>query len=321
MRKLSISALAVLALALAGSAQTTSTSSSQSDTQASATAGQANVQAQSDNSATASQQTQTSRQKGKASSSTSGSASNSNSASGQAGPASLNLDDGSTMNAQLLTSLDAKKSKPGDRVVARTTQDVKQNGQVVLRKGTRLTGHVTQAQARGEGNADSSLGLMFENAVLKNGQDAPIHVAIQALAAAETATSAAMADDQIMSSGSGAGSIAGSGRAPGGGLLGGVGSTAGGTVGAAGSSVGNVGNTANGALNTTTHTAASATGNAGGLNAAGMLSSTSTGVFGLQGLNLNSNLSDVTQGSVVTSSSRNVHLSSGTQMLLRFVNQ
>jgi hypothetical protein len=319
MRKLSISALAVLALALAGSAQTTSTtSSSQSDTQASATAGQANVQAQSDNSATASQQTQTSRQKGKASSSTSGSASNSSSASGQA---SLNLDDGSTVNAQLLTSLDAKKSKSGDRVVARTTQDVKQNGQVVLRKGTRLTGHVTQAQARGEGNADSSLGLMFENAVLKNGQDAPIHVAIQALAAAETATSAAMADDQIMSSGSGAGSIAGSGRAPGGGLLGGVGSTAGGTVGAAGSSVGNVGNTANGALNTTTHTAASATGNAGGLNAAGMLSSTSTGVFGLQGLNLNSNLSDVTQGSVVTSSSRNVHLSSGTQMLLRVVNQ
>ncbi len=319
MRKLSISALAVLALALAGSAQTTS--SAQSDTQASASAGQGNVQAQSDNSATASQRTQISRQKGKASSSTSASASNSNSASGQAGPASLNLDDGSTMNAQLLTSLDAKKSKPGDRVVARTTEDVKQNGQVVLRKGTRLTGHVTQAQARGEKNADSSLGVMFDNAVLKNGQDAMIHVAIQALAAAQTATSAAMADDQFMNSGGGAVSAAGSGRATGGRLLGGVGSTAGGAVGAAGSSVGNVGNTASGALNTTTHTAASAAGNAGGLNAAGMLSSTSTGVFGLQGLNLNSNLSDVTQGSVVTSSSRNVHLSSGTQMLLRVVSQ
>ena len=48
----------------------------------------------------------------------------------------------------LANSLDAKKNKPGDRVEARTTQDVKQDGKVVLKKGTHLVGHVTQAQAR-----------------------------------------------------------------------------------------------------------------------------------------------------------------------------
>jgi hypothetical protein len=54
----------------------------------------------------------------------------------------------------------------------------------------------------------------------------------------------------------------------------------------------------------------------GGLNAAGQLTSNSQGVFGLNGLNLNAAASNATQGSVITSAGKNVHLDSGTRMLL-----
>jgi hypothetical protein len=57
-------------------------------------------------------------------------------------------------------------------------------------------------------------------------------------------------------------------------------------------------------------------GAAGGLNAAGELTSNSQGVFGLEGLNLNSATSSSTQGSLITSSSKNVHLDKGTKLLL-----
>jgi hypothetical protein len=52
------------------------------------------------------------------------------------------------------------------------------------------------------------------------------------------------------------------------------------------------------------------------LNAAGQLTSNSQGVFGLNGLNLNAAASNATQGSVITSAGKNVHLDSGTRMLL-----
>jgi hypothetical protein len=58
---------------------------------------------------------------------------------------------------------------------------------------------------------------------------------------------------------------------------------------------------------------------AGGLNALGNLTSQSHGVFGLQGLQLNSEVSNATAGSLLVSSTRNVHLDSGTRMLFRAV--
>jgi len=52
------------------------------------------------------------------------------------------------------------------------------------------------------------------------------------------------------------------------------------------------------------------------LNAAGQLTSNSQGVFGLEGLNLNTAAANSTQGSLITSTGKNVHLDSGTQLLL-----
>jgi hypothetical protein len=82
----------------------------------------------------------------------------------------------------------------------------------------------------------------------------------------------------------------------------------------------NVGGVAGGAVNSTTNAAGSVAGTSkgavGGLNAAGQLTSNSQGVFGLNGLNLNAAASNATQGSVITSTGKNVHLDSGTRMLL-----
>ena len=266
---------------------------------------------------TSSQQNQ---QQNGAQSTASVSASASTSASANAGPATASLSSGTTVNADLATTLDARKCHPGQQVVAKTTRDVKQDGHMVLRKGTRLIGHVTEAQAKTRANAESSLGIVFDEAVMKNGQSVPFHAAIQALAEAQSAAMAG--DDDLMASGDAMGSAGamGSGGARGG-LVGGAGSAVGSTAGMAGGAAGGLGQTAGGTLRSTSSVAGSAAGAAGGLNAAGQLTSTSSGVFGLHGLDLSSAAGSATEGSVVSSKTGSVHLSSGTQMLLRVTGQ
>jgi hypothetical protein len=219
------------------------------------------------------------------------------------------------------TSLDARKCHPGQRVVAKTTRDVKEDGQVVLHKGTQLIGHVTETEARTKANAESSLGIVFDEAVMKDGKSVPFHAAIQALAQAQSET--AVGGDDLMSSSDAMGSAGalGAGGSRGGGMLGGAGSAVSSAGGVAGGAAGSLGQTAGGTLRSTSSVAGSATGSARGLDAAGQLTSTSSGVFGLRGLELSSAVSNATEGSVITSKQGSVHLSSGTQMLLRITGQ
>ena len=259
---------------------------------------------------------------GKGSMAASSSTSASKPAAGNAkeGNNSASISNGSKIDATLATSLDAKRSKPGDEVEARAAEDVKQDGKVVLKKGTRLVGHVTQAQARAKGQTQSQLGIMFDHAILKNGQEVPFNASIQALAAAQTAAAASTGADDIVASGSGMASGQGMTRG-GGGLAGGVASTAGATTGAATGSVMNTASsmpaTAGGSLNTV----ARSTGAVGGLTSTGRLASNSSGVFGMEGLSIDSAASSATQGSMIVSTTKNVHLDSGTQLLLRTAGQ
>src|ERR1700757_2488436 len=56
---------------------------------------------------------------------------------------------GSVIPVQLTKTVDAKKAKTGDQVVAKVTQDMTtQGGEVLLPKDTKVIGHVTQAQPR-----------------------------------------------------------------------------------------------------------------------------------------------------------------------------
>src|SRR5712675_203114 len=242
----------------------------------------------------------------------SASSNNSGSTSAHAGQRSASLASGTAMNAALSQPVDAKKNKPGDQVTAKTTEATKSEGKVVIPKGSKLIGHVTECKQRSKEEKESALGIVFDKAVLKNGEEIPLNVSIRALAAAQSAASSSVGGDDL-SAGGGAVSSA---RASGGGALGGVRSTAGGATGAVTNTAANAGGVAGGAANSAVNAAGATRGAVGGLNAAGQLTSNSQGVFGLNGMNLSSAASNSTQGSLITSTSKNVHLDSGTQILL-----
>ena len=233
-----------------------------------------------------------------------------------AGNNSATISDGTKIDATLATSLDAKRSKPGDEVEARTEEDIKQDGKVVLKKGTHLVGHVTESQARAKGQTESQLGITFDHAVLKDGQEIPFNATIQALASAQSASAVSSGADDGMISGGGMGAMHGSTRG-GSGLVGGVASTAGATASPSTGTVLNTASSVPSAAGGSLSTVARSTGAVGGLTSTGRLESNSSGVFGLDGLSLDSAASSATQGSMIVSATKNVHLDSGTQLLLR----
>src|SRR6202030_1439198 len=94
----------------------------------------------------ASTQSSTSVDAKKGTAQTSSNASTTTSAQGQALNSSGSLANGTVVNAALSSPVDAKKNKPGDPVSAKTTQDTRSNGQVVISKGSKLVGHVTEAK-------------------------------------------------------------------------------------------------------------------------------------------------------------------------------
>jgi hypothetical protein len=223
---------------------------------------------------------------------------------------------GSELNATLARSVDAGRAKPGDAVTATLSQHYESNGHVMLRRGTRLVGHVTEARPRPPaadvaGQRDSRLGIVFDKAVLEDGREVPVYATIQAVAAAESRASSG-ADGLDGAIGGGA---VGAGRASAGGL----GAVAGGVAGSVGGALGGIGrvgngvDTAAGAIVGATHASA---GSIGGIDAAGRLKSGSRGVFGMRGIEVTSIAAGSVSGSVLTSRARDVELARGTQMLL-----
>src|SRR5947209_14500117 len=158
---------------------------------------------------------QTSVQAGQTQAQASGNASVSTSASVQNGQVNGSLAAGTAFNAALSSPIDSKKCKPGDAVNARTTEAVKSEGRTVIPKGSKVVGHVTQASARAKGESESALGIVFDKAILKNSQEIPLSVGIQALASAQSGVSAAGSDMDTMggmgASGAGSGMAGGRG--------------------------------------------------------------------------------------------------------------
>jgi hypothetical protein len=96
---------------------------------------------------------------------------------------SSSLPNGTGIVGTLSTKLDTKYSKVGDRVEVEVTQDVKPAGQILLRRGSHVTGQVTQLYAFSKGNSNAKLEIVFNNIVSKSGEQIPAHLAIYALAA------------------------------------------------------------------------------------------------------------------------------------------
>jgi len=178
------------------------------------------------------------------------------------------IESGTQVAAQLQNTLDVRKAKVGDRVVLKTTEAIKANGQTVVGKGASLIGHVTEVEQRTKSNGESKIGLVFDR-LEKGSLQTPITATISSITQARAR--AQSGNDDLFSSDMGASSSSSSNinhqsrSGNNGGLLGGVGNTVGGVVGsttstmgtvagntitAVGSTVGAVGNTAGGLTRT-----------------------------------------------------------------------
>jgi len=221
------------------------------------------------------------------------------------------LASGTALNAQLTHSLDSRKAKPGDVVTAQTTAPVKVDGKVVIPNNTKLVGHVTRASARARGDTDSVLAVQFDRAVLRDGHEMPLQVTLQAMAP-DQGTPAVSGDD-LQPMGNIEGGAAGAGAAGNRGMVGGVGaSTVGGASSGAASTVPRTTDDSS-AVNSPNRGAGQTS---GGVTSAGELKPTSRGVYGLNGITLNSNSANSSEGAVIISGGKSVHLDSGTRLLL-----
>lgn len=209
---------------------------------------------------------------------------------------------GSVIPVQLTKSVDAKKAKTGDEVVAKVTQDLRNNaGTILVAKDTKVIGHVTEAQARNKEQKESQVAIAFDHMVPKNGEPMQMPMSIQAIIAPQNSNSA------------NAGS---QGAQPASGYPGSEpGSSPGARPGAMG---GSAGGTTPQAQNIPQSTGGVPTEASGGQSQVPINGNT-RGVVGIANLNLSA-ASDAAQGSVVSSEKNNVKLDDGTFLLLR-VNQ
>jgi hypothetical protein len=212
---------------------------------------------------------------------------------------------GTAVNAQLSKPVDSKKVNRGDAVEAHTTEAVRSDGKVVLPKGTKLVGHITRATAKSRGDADSTLAMQFDRAILKDGREMPLQVTIQALASSE---SASVSGDELQPMTGMPSGAASGGRASG--------NTVGGAASGAASTVPRTAGTAiSGVESAAGQTADEAGRAASAATPSGELRASSHGVIGLSGLSLNAG-ANPTEGSLIISTGKNVHLDSGTRLLL-----
>jgi len=196
----------------------------------------------------------------------------------------------------LTKTIDAKKVKTGDQVVAKVTQDMKTNsGEVLVPKDTKVMGHVTEAQPRNKDQKESQVGIAFDRAMMKDGSAMQIPMSIQAIIGQQ--------NDQN-NSGSGSGEAA----AP----------TGGASSGTTGSPRGGMGGSAPASAPSASSGSAGTPGDAPpGKSSRPPITAQTEGVVGISDLKLSRAASSAAEGSVVSSEKNNVKLESGTMMLLR----
>ncbi len=202
---------------------------------------------------------------------------------------------GSVIPVQLTKTIDAKKVKTGDEVEAKVTQDLKaNNGEVIVPKNTKVMGHVTEAQAHNKEQKESQVGIAFDHAIMKNGNDLALPMSIQAIIAPAALNSGSNNNNDTQPPSAGPGGMSPSYNSGRPGAMGSGMSAQTPNPPAAGSQW---------PTDTKTGTNQPITGN-------------TQGVVGISNLQLSA-AANKAEGSVVSSEKSNVKLDSGTLMLLR----
>ncbi len=198
------------------------------------------------------------------------------------------------ISAELSKSVDAKKLKVGDKIEGKTVLDMLSNGKIVLPRDTKILGHVISVKAHSKQSPDSTVGIAFDRLVMKNGRELSLKTSVQAIGA--PLNPFARGDSPI-------GPLSPS-MQPGGGHPGVAAGPSGGALGT-------------GERSSSPTSASYPRGGApSGPDSRGSVSTLSTssqGVVGLKDLSL----SVTPEASVVSSINKNVHLDSGSQLILK----
>ena len=202
---------------------------------------------------------------------------------------------GTIVSVELSKALDARKSKANDKIEARTSMDLLMHGQIVIPRNTKILGHVTEAKVHSKESPNSTVGIAFDRVLMKNGRELPLQAAVQAIARPLQPILAISSDDRLSPATAGIPSASQGQRT----AMAGVPSqppSSYATLYPAGSGSG---------TDPENTTPPSPT--------VSPLDPGSKGVVGMKGFSLNTS----GQVSVVSSITENVHLDSGTQLILR----
>jgi len=217
--------------------------------------------------------------------------------------APIKIAPGSVIPVQLAKTVEAKKAKTGDEVVATVTMDMKNSsGDILVPKDTRIVGHVTEAQARNKDQKESQLGIAFDHAVVK-GDQMQLPMSIQAIIAPQTNNPAQEGGNDTGAS-AGAQPATSSGSAMGSGRAGSMGGS----------------NPAPQQQQQNYPQGGAASASQPQTSAHPPITGNTQGVIGMPDLKLDNSTQAANQGSVVSSEKNNVKIEKGTMLLLR-VNQ
>ncbi|GIU81787.1 MAG: hypothetical protein D6687_02355 [Acidobacteria bacterium] len=164
---------------------------------------------------------------------------------------SISLKSETMIQGKLETALDAQKSKVGDEVILRISKSVKQGNEVIVPKGARVIGKVTEIKQATKADNESKISVVFDR--IENGSlKIPITATIVSIANASldaNASSKMQSEDSLMSETSmnSRTEVSSSTRTSSGGLLGATTGVVGGVVNTA---TGTVGQVAGAATNT-----------------------------------------------------------------------
>jgi hypothetical protein len=204
--------------------------------------------------------------------------------------------------ADLAKSLDAKKLKVGDPVEARTSVDMLSNGQIIMARNTKIVGHVTSVKAHSKESPDSTIGIAFDRFIMKDGRELPLKAMVQAVGS------------PLNNFGSEGAPVApGGGMQQSGGGAGGGGSNGGSSGSSGGSRSGGSYGSQQPSYPSTGGLPPSGDGATNSARPNGALGATSQGVVGIKDLSLTA----TADSSVFASGTRNVHLDSATQLILK----
>jgi hypothetical protein len=193
--------------------------------------------------------------------------------------------------AVLSKSIDTKTATAGNEVVLRTISDVVVNGKVVIPRGSKVTGRITEVALKGSANAETTLAFTLEKAILRENVEIPLQAIVAALATPRKDSLASDPSFAMLHSNEPK-------------MSGGPPGTA--TAGAAPTSNRQNANAVVGTANTI-----------GKLDEPTVLDAESQGAVNIENVSLTWRLSSPPPVTVVTTKNKNLKLETGTQMLLR----